>query len=82
MVSLTPEVEYPIEPFEWGLLALQICCFWLLHDQRYIDFQTGHFANFEQFKIYSHFTDFGQFKIVLIYNLGRSQLFYQVWARC
>ena len=63
MVSLTPEVEYPIEPFEWGLPALQICCFWLLHDQRYIDFQTGHFANIEQFKIYSHFTDFGQFKI-------------------
>ena len=28
----------------------------------YIDFQTGHFADFEQFNIYSHFADFEQVK--------------------
>ena len=51
---------------------------------KYIDFQTGHFANFERFKIDSHFANFEQVKIdpdrsfVLI--LGRSQ-FKLVWAR-
>ena len=29
----------------------------------YIDFQTGHIADFEQFKIDSHFADFGKIKI-------------------
>ena len=29
-----------------------------------IDFQTGHFAEFEQFKVDIHFVDFGQVKIV------------------
>ena len=28
-----------------------------------IDFQTGQFVDFEQFKIDSHFSDFGQVKI-------------------
>ena len=28
----------------------------------YIDFQTGHFADFKQFKIYSHFANFEQVK--------------------
>ena len=27
MMSLPPDVEYPIEPFEWGLLAAQVWCF-------------------------------------------------------
>ena len=27
----------------------------LLHDWRYMGFQTGHFADFEQFKIDNHF---------------------------
>ena len=30
---------------------------------RYTDFQTGHFADLEQFKIDSHFADFGLVKI-------------------
>ena len=32
----------------------------LLHDWRYIDFQTGLFADFEQFKIDNNFANFGQ----------------------
>ena len=43
-----------------GLPAADIWCFYLLHDWRYINFQTDHFANFEQFKIDSHFANFGQ----------------------
>ena len=27
MMSLPSEVEYPMEPFEWGLPVVQICCF-------------------------------------------------------
>ena len=41
--------------------------------------QTGHFADFEKFKIDSHFADFGHVKIDFTYLflliLGRSQLF-------
>ena len=33
------------------------------HDLRYIDFQTGHFPYFEQFKVCSHSDDLGQVKI-------------------
>ena len=46
------------------------------------DFQTGKFADFEQFKIYNHFANSGQgqsdphFSSLL--TLGKSQLFY--WA--
>ena len=29
----------------------------------YIDFQTGHFADFEQFRVDIHFANFGQVKI-------------------
>ena len=52
---------------------------------KYIDFQTGHFANFERFKIDSHFANFEQVKIdpdrSLVLILGSSQLFKLVWAR-
>ena len=50
MPSQPPEVEYPMEPFKWGLPAAQ-----LLNDWRYIDFQTGPFADFQQF---GHFANF------------------------
>ena len=45
-----------------------------------IDFQTGHFGYFEQFKINVHFPDYGQVKIdhicFLLLTLNRSELFY------
>ena len=50
-----------------------------------IDFQTGHLADFEQFKIDSHFAYFGKVKTeplcLFLLTLGRSYLFYLVWAR-
>ena len=33
-----------------------------LRDWRYTDFQIGHFAAFEQFKVDVHFANFGQVK--------------------
>ena len=59
-MSQPPDVEYPIEPFEWSLPAVQVWCFQFLHDWRYIDFQIGHFVVFAQSKTDSHFSDFGQ----------------------
>ena len=44
-----------MEPVEWGLPAIQIWFFYLLRDWRYIDSQTGYFADFEQFKVDIHF---------------------------
>ena len=62
-MKLVPhEVGYPIEPFECGLPAVLMWCFLLFHDWRYVDFQTGHFADFEQFKIDNHFANFRQDK--------------------
>ena len=49
-----------------------------------IDFQTGHFAVLEQFKVDSHAT-VGQVKTEPTRSfkwLCRSQLFYWCWARC
>ena len=37
--------------------------FQLLHDWRYIDFQTGHFADLGQFKVDIHLANFGQVTI-------------------
>ena len=62
-MSLPSEMEQPMKHFEWDLSAVQIWYFQLLHDWRYIDFQTGHFADFEQFKVDIHFANFGQVKI-------------------
>ena len=85
MTSLPPEEEYPLELFRWCLPAVQIWCFQLLHDWRYIDFQTGHFVDFVQFKVDIHFANFGQVKIdsicFFLLTLERSQLLYWVWAR-
>ena len=54
------------------LPAVQIWCFYFVHDERYIDFQNGNFA------------DFGQDNIdptcLLLLTLGLSQLFYWVLA--
>ena len=54
-------------------------------DWRYSDFQTGHFAEFKQFKVDIHFADIGQVTIdpthSLFLTLDRSQLFYWVWAK-
>ena len=48
-------------------------------------FQTGHFADFEQFKVDIQFANFGQVRIdpicSLLLDLDRSQLFYWVWVR-
>ena len=74
------------EPFEWGWPTVQIWCFKLLHNCRYIDFHTSHLGDFEQFKIDSQFADFGQIKIdcpnLLSLTLGRLELFYWNWGRC
>ena len=49
------------------------------------DFQTGKFADFEQFKIDSHFANFGQVQsdpsCSSLLTLDRSQLFYRLWTR-
>ena len=37
--------------------------FLVLRDWRYIDFQTGYFADFEQFKVDIYFANFGQVRI-------------------
>ena len=78
MTSLLLEAEHPIEPFEWASPSVQIWCFLLLHDRRYIDFQTGHFDDFEQFNYDSHFANFGQVNIdpicLFLLSLGKSQL--------
>ena len=83
--SLSCEAEYPMEPIEWILLAVQIWCFWLVSVWKYIDFQTGHFSNFGQFKIDSDIFDFGIFKINStcsnLLPVGRSQIFYWVCTR-
>ena len=44
------------------------------HDWRYIDFQTGHFANFKPFKTDSYFLPLGKSKWILLVH------FYLVWA--
>ena len=50
-----------------------------------IDFQIGHPADFEQFKVDIYFTNIGQVKIDPIWSilltLDRSLLFYWVWVR-
>ena len=51
MMTLPPEVEYPMEPCEWGLFAVEKWCFWFLHDWRYLDFQTSHFATLNSSKL-------------------------------
>ena len=54
-----------MEPFQWCLPAVQIWCFLLLHDWRYIDFQIGRFAvaeTVEQFKVDVYFANFEQIK--------------------
>ena len=47
---------------------------------RYIDFQTGHFADFKQFKVDIDFVNFGQVKIdpicSLLLTLDSSQLLF------
>ena len=45
-----------------GFTCVQISCFQLLNDWRYIDFQTGHLADLEQFKIDSLFAEYRQVK--------------------
>ena len=50
-----------------------------------IDFETGHFASFEQFKIDLYFANSGQVKIdpvrSFLLTLDRSQLFSCIWTR-
>ena len=79
MTLLPSEAKYPTEPLQWCLPTVQIWCFWLLLDWRYIDFQTDHFADFEHFKIDFHFANFGLVKIdpicSLLLTVDRSQLF-------
>ena len=51
-----------MEPFQWCLPAVQIWFFLLLPDWSYIDFQIGHFADFEEFKVDVYYANFGQVK--------------------
>ena len=51
MMSPSPEAEYPMEPFEWGLPAVQIL--FLASPWLEIDFQADHFADFE-YRIFSN----------------------------
>ena len=54
------------------------------YDWRYVDFQTGHFADFKQFKIDIHFLNLGASKwilLVLFYLLWDGQLFDWLWER-
>ena len=79
MTSLNLEAEYLMEHFEQDLPDVQSWCFWLLHDWRYIDFQTGHFADIEQFKINNYFADFKHVKTDPTYSflltLSKSKYF-------
>ena len=47
------------------------------------DFETGKFADFEQFEIDSHFANFGQIQRdpTSLLTLRRSHLFYRLWVR-
>ena len=47
------------------------CCanFQLFCDWKYVDFQTGHYADFELFKVDIHFSKFEQVKIDPICSL-------------
>ena len=77
MTSVPPDARYPKEPFEWGLPDA-VYVIELLQNLRYIGFQTGHFADFEQFKVNSHFAEFGQVEIdpycLYLPTLSKSQL--------
>ena len=85
MTSLSLGPEYLMESFQC-LRTVQIWCFQLLRDLRYVDFQTGHFADFEQFKVGIHFANFEQVQVKIdpvhffLLTLNMSQLFYWVWA--
>ena len=69
-----------------------IWSFYLLHDTRYIDFQNGHFADFEQIKsnltLLFYFTNFGQVTVAL-FSLSKmlgckkqeKQSKYSVWQK-
>ena len=52
MTSLPPEAEYPVEPFQWGLPAVQIWKLWKFENSEVLSFsmtrdiQTGNFAGF------------------------------------
>ena len=74
MTALPPEADTPMQSFQWGLPTVQIWCFWLLCDWKYTDFQTGHSANFEQFKVNIHSANFGQVKTDPIF------FFYWLWT--
>ena len=67
MTSLSPEAEYPVEPFERVRLN---CC---PNDWRYIyiyiDFQFGQFADFKQF---GYFALSSSKLIVILMTLGKS----------
>ena len=71
---MLPEVGYPIEPFEWGIPAAQIWCFYLLHDWRYIDFHTCHFVTLSSLKLVINFLTLEESKLTLIVY------FYYLWA--
>ena len=86
MTSRPPEAYYPMELFQWYLSGVQIWCFKLLRDWRYIDFQTSHFADFEQVKVDIYFVNFGQVKIEpilsLLLSLDRSSYFTSLGKAC
>ena len=77
--------DYPLST-QWNLLnEVYLLSIFDVSSFSIIDFQTGHFANFEQFKIDSHFANFGKVNInpncLFLVTLDRLQLFYWAWVR-
>ena len=78
-------LDYPLST-QWNLLnEVYLLSIFDVSSFSIIDFQTGHFANFEQFKIDSHFANFGKVNInpncLFLLTLDRLQLFYWAWIR-
>ena len=63
MTLLLFEEEYPMQPFQWCLPAVQIWCFWFLHDWRYRDFKLVFFLIMSISKL-----------ILILLTLGKSKL--------
>ena len=81
MTSVPPKEEYQMVLFKWGLLLSKfgVSSFSMTGDidfqtsWRYIDFQTSHFAGFEQSKILFILLTLGKEKLTLLVY------FYQLW---
>ena len=61
MTTVPLEEEYQMKLFKWGLVLpkFDVSNFSMTGDL-YIDFQTGHFADIKQSKIFSHLATLGK----------------------